>query len=40
MRLVEVNLKANTVASYVYAPYTKTSYPAYYRAPAAISWVR
>lgn len=40
VRLVEINLKAKTVASYVYAPYTKTSYPAYYRAPAAVAWVR
>jgi hypothetical protein len=40
VRLVEVNLKANTVASYVYAPHTKTNYPAYFRAPAATSWIR
>lgn len=39
-RLVEVNVSQGTVASWVYAPLTKTSYPAYYRPPAAISWVR
>jgi hypothetical protein len=40
VRLVEVNLTAKTVASYVYAPYTRTSYSAYYRGPAAAAWVR
>jgi hypothetical protein len=39
-RMVEVNASAGVVSSWVYAPYTKTSYPAYYRAPAAVGWVR
>lgn len=40
IRLVEINLKSNTVASYVYAPHTRTDYPAYFTAPAATSWIR
>ena len=40
VQLVEINLKASTVASYVYAPQTKTNYPAYFRAPAATTWIR
>jgi hypothetical protein len=40
VQLVEINLKAGTVSSSVYAPHTKTTYPTYYRAPAAVSWVR
>lgn len=39
VQLVEVNLRSNTVSSSVYAPHTKTTYPARYRAPAAIAWV-
>lgn len=39
-RLVEINVNAGVVSSWVYAPLTKTSYPSYYRAPAAVSWVR
>lgn len=39
-RLVEINASAGVVSSWVYAPFTKTPYPAYYRAPAAVSWVR
>lgn len=39
-RVVEVNVSSGMVSSWVYAPHTKTSYPSYYRAPAAVSWVR
>lgn len=39
-RIVEVNVSRGAVSSWVYAPLTKTSYPSYYRAPAAVSWVR
>ena len=39
-RMVEVNAKRPRVSSWVYAPYMKTSYPAFYRPPAAIAWVR
>ena len=39
-RMVEVNVSAGRVSSWVYAPHTKTSYPSYYQPPAAISWVR
>jgi hypothetical protein len=40
IRMVEVNVSAGLVSSFVYAPATKTSYPAYYRPPASVSWVR
>ena len=39
-RMVEVNVSAGQVSSWVYAPYTKTSYPSYYRPPAKVTWIR
>lgn len=39
-RVVEINTTAGTVASSIYAPFSKTSYPQYYRPPVSVSWVR
>ena len=39
-RIVEINTLADTVASSVYAPYTKRSYPAYEIKARAAGWTR
>lgn len=39
-RMVEINVSAGTVASWIYAPHTKANYTAYYRPQAAVSWIR
>jgi hypothetical protein len=38
--MVEINVSAGTVASWIYAPHTKANYTAYYRPQAAVSWIR